>query len=123
MAAVFVAILAYSLNATVTVIDKFLLKKSIPSPVTYGFFVGILSIFVLPLFLLEFDWPGWGSVLFDLGTGMVFLLAILFLFTALKKGEASRVLPVIGGVIPLVIFCLNFRQNISKKSLPTQFSY
>ena len=59
MLSIFLAILAYFFNAITSVIDKFLLNKGIPNSVVYAFYMGILSIFVLPLFLVEFFWPGW----------------------------------------------------------------
>ncbi len=99
-----IAILAYFINAVTTIVDKYLLRGSVPSPITYGFYVGILSIFAFPLVFLQFEYPGFILLLLDFLAGFVFLFSILFMYLALKKGEASRVIPIIGGLAPSLIY-------------------
>ena len=99
-----IAILAYFLNAVTTVIDKYLLRRSIPNPIAYGFYMGILSIFALPLLFYQFEYPGLILLLFDFLAGIVFLVSILLMYIALKRGEASRVIPIIGGLTPILIY-------------------
>jgi drug/metabolite transporter (DMT)-like permease len=40
--------------------------------------------------------------------GILFTLAIYLLYTALQKGEASRVIPLIGGSMPVIIYLMTF---------------
>lgn len=101
------AIGAYFLSALTTVIDKFLLKRAIPSALVYGFYMGILSIFALPLIIFDLSFPGFSGLILDLFCGFVFLLASIVLFEALRRGQASSVAPVVGAFGPLVIFSLN----------------
>lgn len=99
-----IAIFAYFLNAVTTVVDKYLLRHSISEPIAYGFYMGVLSIFALPLLLYQFEYPGLALLLLDFLAGFVFLISILLMYIALKKGEASRVIPIIGGLTPLLIY-------------------
>jgi drug/metabolite transporter (DMT)-like permease len=116
----FVAILAYFINAVTTIIDKYLLQGSVPNPLIYCFYVGILSIFAFPLVFLQFEYPGFVLLLIDFLAGFVFLISILLMYFALKKGEASRVIPIIGGLTPSFIYLYNFLivgDRISKEQL------
>ncbi|MEA3273619.1 MAG: EamA family transporter [Patescibacteria group bacterium] len=99
-----IAIFAYFLNAITTIVDKYLLRRSVPSPISYGFYMGILSIFALPLFIFGFEYPGFLLLLFDFLAGFVFLISILLMYVALKNGEASRVMPIIGGLTPILLY-------------------
>ncbi len=45
-----------------------------------------------------------GSSFLSIISGAVFLYGILFLFFAIRKSEASRVLPIVGAVTPLVTY-------------------
>lgn len=70
--------------------------------------MGILSIFALPLLFYDFFWPGVFGFLFDFFSGLIFLIASLLLFVTLKRGEASRIIPVVGGITPVFIFLFNY---------------
>jgi len=103
----FIAIGAYFLTALNSVIDKYLLRRSIPHPIVYAFYVGLFSIFSVILTPFGFEWPG----LFQFGTalsvGVVFLFALVTFFTALKEHEASRVVSIVGGFTPVFILILS----------------
>jgi len=104
---VYIAIAAYFLTALNSVVDKYLLGRSIPHPVVYAFYVGLFSIFTVILTPFGFEWPGWvqfGSALF---VGVVFLLALISFFTALRADEASRIVSIVGGVTPIFILILS----------------
>jgi drug/metabolite transporter (DMT)-like permease len=105
---ILLAIIAYFTNAVNAVIDKFLLGKSIPSPVTYTFYVGLLSIFILMFAPFGLVWPGISQFLIALAVGFVFLFSLYAFYTALKKNDASHVVPIIGGVSPIVISILSY---------------
>ena len=95
--------IAYFLTAVNSVIDKYLLNKSIPEPVTYAFYVGVFSIFTLALTPFGFHWPGIWQFIAAILTGTIFLLALISLYTALKADEASRVFAFVGGLSPVLI--------------------
>jgi len=103
-----IAIGGYFLNALAAIIDKILLKKSVPNPGVYAFFISLLGI-------LAFILAPWGLTLvsprimiLSLITGALFVTALILFFTALQKNEASRVVPFIGGLQPAGIFLLSF---------------
>ncbi len=103
MSWIIVTVTAYFLTAINSVIDKYLLNKSIPEPVTYAFYVGIFSIFTLVLTPFGFHWPGIWQFIASILTGTIFLLALIALYTALKADEASRVFAFVGGLSPVLI--------------------
>src|SRR3989339_2168166 len=103
-----VAIIAYFINAGVYVADKFLLSKKIHSSITYAFYVGIWSIF--NLVILAFDpWtPDLRELMIDLLAGMLFLATLVFWYKALHQSEATRVVPIVGALVPIFSFIFSF---------------
>jgi drug/metabolite transporter (DMT)-like permease len=104
----FIAIIAYFINAGVYVADKFLLSKKFHSSITYAFYVGIWSIF--NLFLLAFDpWlPSLHELAIDLLAGLLFVFTLVFWYKALHQSEATRVVPIVGALTPIFSFILSF---------------
>lgn len=102
------AIISYFLNAVTAIIDKFLLNKSVPSPVAYAFYVGLLSIFAVILIPFGVVWPGLKIVAQNMIPGIVFFWAVFFFIAAVKKNEVSRVVTMIGGFTPMFVLILNF---------------
>ena len=102
------AITSYFINAGVYVADKFLLSKKIHSSITYAFYVGIWSIF--NIFLLYFDpWiPSLRELGIDLLAGMLFLVTLIFWYKALHQSEATRVVPIVGVLIPIFSFLFSY---------------
>jgi uncharacterized membrane protein len=99
------ALLAYILNALSTIIDKVLLKTSLPNPIAYTFYINLLG--GITLLLIPFGVKISESILFfSLLSGLFGILALLFYFQALKGGQASVVSPVTGGLNPLFTFIL-----------------
>ncbi len=109
MSWLFIAIAAYLINAVNSIVDKFLLSTSVLKPVVYSFYIGVLGLFVL-IFIpfVNFTIPPASQIFINLFTGAIFILAIFTFFNALYRGETSRVLPLVGGLIPLSIFALSF---------------
>jgi len=105
---IYIAVIAYFLTALNSVVDKYLLGRSIPHPVVYAFYVGIFSIFSVVLTPFGFDWPGWAQFLAAMYVGIVFLFALISFFTALKADEASRIVSIVGGITPIFIFILSY---------------
>jgi drug/metabolite transporter (DMT)-like permease len=104
-----ITIVAYLLLALEIVLDKFLLSsKRVSHPSIYAFYSGTLGLFavVVGLFFGGLHLISFGKVIFSFIAGMIFIYGMLALFFAVRKGEASRVLPVVGAVIPIVTFFL-----------------
>jgi len=103
-----IAITSYLINAGVYVADKFLLSKRIHSSVTYAFYVGIWSI--LNFVILAFDpWlPSFRELLLDLLAGMLFLFTLVYWYKALHQSEATRVVPVVGALVPIFSFIFSY---------------
>lgn len=100
-----VATIAYFLIALQTMLDKFLLtSRRIDHPVVYAFYSGVLSFFTLVLF--PFGLHSIGAVLFlkYILSGTLFTYGIFLLFSAIQKSEASRVVPMVGAVIPIATY-------------------
>lgn len=105
---ILIAITSYFINAGVYVADKFLLSKKIHSSITYAFYVGIWSVF--NIFLLVFGpcIPNLQELLLDLFAGMLFLVTLIFWYKALHQSEATRVVPLVGALVPIFSFIFSF---------------
>lgn len=102
---------AYFFNALAVLANKFLLNKAIPDPAVYIFYISLFSL--LAILALPFT---------KIPTIEVFNLASLstllwtagayFMFKALKIGQVSRVIPVIGTAIPIILLVFASRTNV-----------
>jgi len=101
-----ISIIGYFFNAASTLVDKFLLKKLIPRPAVYAFYVSLLSLFVFIFAPFNFQFPGFFTLLVVIAAGIAFTYALLFFYSALQKGEASRIDPFVGGLSPVFVFVL-----------------
>ncbi|MCK4454200.1 hypothetical protein KAU51_02540 [Candidatus Parcubacteria bacterium] len=107
MAWLSIIISAYFLLAVCALIDKYLLTGPIPHPRVYAFYVGILGILVLFLIpFIDFYIPELALILLSFLAGAVFVLALFWLYKSLHLFEASRVIPVIGGLSPFFVIIL-----------------
>ena len=105
MSGFFLAIGAYFLIALETILDKFLLtSKRVSHPANYAFYSGVMSFFALAFFYWGFHIILAERIVFYLIPGIIFTYGILFLFFAIEKNEASQVIPLVGAVIPIIIF-------------------
>lgn len=117
---IYPAIGAYFILAFTNLLDKFLVDNVLKSSRLYTLLVSFLSLlafFLAPWFL---SWPGFSWFLFLILVGTMFSLALLFLFESLIRGEASRVLLIIGGSTPIFSLFFSyifFRELISGMQL------
>jgi len=103
-----IAILAYFLFALSSLGDKYILIGP-PNPKVYAFYVGILSIVVLLLIpFTGFFIPSLNQVFLFLLYGLIFILALLSLYGGLERFEVSRIIPALGGFLPIFTFVLAF---------------
>jgi drug/metabolite transporter (DMT)-like permease len=98
------AISSYFISAGIHIADKFMLSSKVHSSIVYAFFVGIWSIFNLFLLFLDPWVPGIFQMAVDLSAGLLFLVTLVFWYKALHQSEATRVVPIVGALVP--IFCL-----------------
>jgi drug/metabolite transporter (DMT)-like permease len=104
-----VTILAYFCLAIVSLFDRYFLVGPIPNPKGYTFYVGILW-FLISLFLIPFGitLPKSNLIILGLIAGLIRIFATLFLTKAIVKSEISRVVPAIGGLLPIFIYFFFF---------------
>lgn len=111
---------AHLLNALAFLVDKFLLARAVPKPAVYAFFVGVLGAITFVLLPFDLQIPTAPHALLDVAAGATFVLALLLFFSALKRGEASRIVPYVGGTIPvwtLIIAYLILGERLSRDAL------
>lgn len=96
------AVFAYFLNAAAVLIDKFLLSRSIPNPLLYVFNISLISLVVFAMAPFTHI-PAGQAFYFGSASTLLWTLGAYFMFSALKIGQASRVIPVIGTLIPLIL--------------------
>ncbi len=102
-----ITILAYLILAIVFLIDKYLLTGPMPDPKVYTFYIGFLGILILFLVpWVGFSMPGLFQIFLSLISGAIFIYAIFWWNKALRLFEASRVVPAVGGMVPLFTFLL-----------------
>ncbi|MEI7498761.1 MAG: EamA family transporter [Candidatus Falkowbacteria bacterium] len=101
-----IAVTGYFINAGVYVADKFMLSKKFHSSITYAFFVGIWSVLNFCLLPLAPYMPSLAWLAVELAGGALFLFTIIFWYKALHQSEATRVVPIVGGLTP--VFTLLF---------------
>jgi len=113
-----IVILAYFILAIVNLADKFIIDNVIKSSRTYTFLVGLLSISAVLLAPFFLRWPGHILFYLNLIVGALFPIALLLLFRSLKIGEASKVLVISGGAVPIFSFILS--ANILKETFSSR---
>ncbi len=97
-----VAIIAHGLIGISLVWDKVLLKRrGTQDLLSYVFWLGAISIFGLMLIPFGFTMPPWRYAGMAFAAGVLDLIASYFYYSALKSGEASEELAVMGGFAPV----------------------
>ena len=101
-----VAIFSYLLAAITAIVDDCLLAGS-PNPKSYVFYAGILGILIIILIpFIDFSIPNINQLGLSILAGSIFILALFGFYTALENFEASRVVPAIGGLLPIFTLIL-----------------
>lgn len=95
-------LMAYLFNATSVTIDKFMLTKHIPNPLIYIFYFSAFS--ALALVLLPFTHiPTLEVLIIASASTVLWTTGAYFMFRGLQVGLVSRVIPVIGTMIPILL--------------------
>lgn len=103
-------LLAYLFNSLSVLANKFLLSKTIPDPLVYIFYISLISI--LAVFALPFTHiPTLTTFNLASASTLLWTLGAYFMFKALKVGHVSRVIPIIGTLIPLLLLLFASETN------------
>ncbi len=103
------ALFAYLLFAVNAVGDKYLLAKVVPSPLQFTFYVGALGglvVLLAPFF--GFPLPGAQFLFTSAFSGIIFIIALGVFYKNLNVHESSRIIPAIGGLLPLLTLLLAY---------------
>lgn len=103
-----IAVTAYFINAGVYIADKFLLSKRVHSSIVYAFYVCIWSFLNIVILFVDFWIPDAQGLALDLMAGLLFLVTLVFWYKALHQSEATRVVPIVGALIPVFSFIFSF---------------
>lgn len=103
-----IALLGYGSLAIVSILDKFILSKTVSKPIVYVFYTCVLLLpvwFLVPfgVILPSFFWL-WFGVVFS---GLCFFLFLWAMYIAFQKSEVSHVGPLLGAITPLFVLGLS----------------
>lgn len=102
------AIVAYLILAVVSLVDEALVTGNLLRPKVYAFYVGIGSGLVLFLIPFGFSIPGLQTIAIALVSGIVSVFALLSMYEALRLFEVSRIIPAVGGIMPIFTLGLTY---------------
>ena len=102
----YLAIIAYALNSIAFVVDKHLLSVPVLRPISYAFWVGILSLVAVVLLPMGVYWVSFYYFLVAFVSGGMFFFGLIFLYKAIKKTDVSVASTKVGvlGVVFTYIF-------------------
>jgi hypothetical protein len=116
-------IFSYFLLALVAMVDEVLLTGKIIKPKVYAFYVGLLGIFVLVLIPFGFGLPDLVVIGLALVSGILWIFALLSFYESLRRYEVSRVVPAIGGILPICTLALVYLFAWQRGEAIETFSY
>lgn len=106
---VLMSLIANGLIGISLIWDKVLLRQpETRNLINYVFWLGVISIFGLALIPFGFHMPRAGIAVLGFGAGVLHLAAIYFYYDALRRGEASESLAVVGGFSPVATAVIAF---------------
>ncbi|MFA6047251.1 MAG: EamA family transporter [Parcubacteria group bacterium] len=102
-----ISTVAYFLLALEVVLDKFLLSsRRVSHPAIYTFYAGALGLFALFFIPFGVHALSYSDAFLRFVAGVIFIYGMFSLFSAIAKSEASRVVPVVGVVVPILALFL-----------------
>ena len=106
---VFIAIIAHGLIGISLVWDKVLLKNpGTRNLVSYVFWLGAMSVFGVILVPFGYKGAPLSLIAIAFGAGIIHLFGVFFYYLALKRGEASNTLAIMGGFSPVATVAIGF---------------
>jgi len=108
---VLLAALSQLINAGIVFIDKYVLahKQALGKPIVYAFYISILSGVVIVVAPFGVSLPSQTVVILSLVSAGTFMASIYCLYTALKEGHASDIMPVVGSVSAIATALLAYQ--------------
>jgi hypothetical protein len=111
-------IIAYFLLAFVFLVDKHLLAGPVPKPKVYTFYIGISWTAVLILIpFVNFYIPEKSQIIISLLAGILFVYGIFWFNKSLYQFEASRVVPAVGAISPLLTFSIVYFSSSLREAI------
>src|SRR5579864_1547005 len=101
-------IFQYLIQATVDLMDKFLITARKIEPVSYTFYTVVTGLVLIVLWPWTFAHLPARFIFYDLLSGAVFSLAMYVFFVCVAEGEVSRVVPFVFGLVPVFDLLINF---------------
>jgi len=101
-----VALSAYLFLAIAALADKLVVTDYLSSPRIYMFLASIFGVVIAVLAPFMLHCPGWILLVFNVASGAFFSAALFFFYTALVRGEASRIVAGTDGLVPVVTLIL-----------------
>ena len=111
-------IVAYFFFALASLNDRYLLAGPLPKPLVYTFYVSIAGIFVTFLMPFGFLLPSVSFIFLSLGTGIFSVVGLYMLFHTVFHGNVSRVVPMVGTLLPIFTLILIFGLTGGEEVLP-----
>ncbi len=102
------AVIGHLANGVAFIIDKILLRTAYVRSATYAGSIGILSTAVVFAIPFVHAWPRGSDWILAILSGATFVLALWAFFAALARAEASRIVPIVGSVIPILTLAGSF---------------
>ncbi len=104
-----IAIIAHGLIGISLLWDKILLKRrGTQNLYSYVFWLGAMSVFGVILVPFGYQSPSFTVIWVAFVAGVVHLVGVFFYYAALKKGEASETLAIMGGFSPVATAAIGF---------------
>ena len=113
----YLALLAYFINAIVFIIDKYLLAGNMPKYHAYAFGVAVLSLGAVFLIPFGVHWPSFDILLLMTISGTAFFVGLMFLYKSIKESDVSVAATQVGTMG--TIFTYVFSVFILKDNLST----
>jgi drug/metabolite transporter (DMT)-like permease len=106
---VFIAVIAHGLIGISLIWDKVLLKRpGTKNLFSYVFWLGSMSVFGVILVPFGYRSPSVWLIVIAFVAGIVHLVGVFFYYAALKRGEASETLAIMGGFSPVATAAISF---------------
>ncbi|MFH1620895.1 MAG: EamA family transporter [Patescibacteria group bacterium] len=102
------ALIGHISNGVTFTIDKILLRSAFTRSATYAGIVGTLSSILLIAIPFVDNWPYGYFWLAAIVSGITFIIALWAFFGALGRAEASRIVPIVGSLIPILTLAGSF---------------
>lgn len=114
----FIALASYICFAVSAIFVKYLVSKVALGSKTFVFYMGILGMLVFFLIpFVHFSVPSPFQILLSIGAGITLAYSTFSLLEGLQKFEASRIIPAVGGLVPLFTFLFVFILSRGEETL------